>query len=317
MRIGIAVAEALQTTHDIGLIHRDVTPANILHGPDGPALTDFDIAEAPAELAGTVALDRLTPPNASPESLLREPQDARSDVYGLASTLWTLLAGHPPFAVAGDTSPDPFDYRERVLHDAAPPPVPAPDVPIWLQATLRRAMARAPKERYASAADLAAALQTASEQWPDGVPAPDHAAEPTPPVAPLNVAPSAATPSDLGPPVDRLVPVDQREPFDKPEPFDAPVVDLNDGWWSREEALPTTPPDSEAPDDAYKSVRPYRPRRSRPGLRKVGIAVVVFAVVGVAAFFIVRGSAPRSGVPQPAPPRESRRRPMPRRGMSR
>ncbi|GAA0710924.1 serine/threonine protein kinase [Dactylosporangium roseum] len=290
VRVGIAVAEALQAVHNMNLIHRDVTPANILCGTDGAALTDFDIAESPAELAGTVALDRLTPPNASPESLLRQPQDARSDVYSLASTLWTLLAGHPPFAVDGDASPDPFDYRERVLHDAAPPPVPVPDVPLWLQASLRRAMARAPEDRYASAADFAAALRDASEPWPDGVPEPGQAAEPAPPV----LAPPVDPPL-LAPPVDQpmlAAPVDPpmlAPPVDPPvlaPPLDVPVLDLDDGWWSREEGSPGAPPDGDPSDDAYESFRPYRPRRSRRSLRTVGVAVVLFAVVGVAAFVV-------------------------------
>lgn len=347
VRVGIAVAEALQATHDMGLIHRDVTPANILCGTDGPALTDFDLAGAPVELAGTVALDRLTPPNASPESLLRQPQDARSDVYGLASTLWTLLAGHPPFALDGDTSPDPFDYRERVLHDAAPPPVPGPDVPIWLQATLRRAMARAPEDRYASAADFAAALRSASEPWPDGVPAPGQAAEPAPnsaaepapgqsaepasrvatldgasappePAAPEALVPEAPAPEPPTPdalasgalapepatpePAAPEAPLADAPPVEPPAQL--PVLDLDDGWWSREEASPIAPPDSEAPDDAYESFRAYHPHRPRPGLRMLAIATAIFAVVGVAAFFaapLIR-DALRDTEARPTPP---------------
>ncbi|GAB3146758.1 hypothetical protein GCM10027290_29010 [Micromonospora sonneratiae] len=165
VRVGIAVASALQATHDAGVIHRDVTPGNILRGPDGPVLTDFGIAAVPDELAGTVALDRLTPPHASPEALLRQPQDARSDIYGLASTLWTLLAGHPPFAAPGDPSPDPFAYRDDALHLPAPS-VPREDVPGWLQAALLRALTKEPAGRYPNASDFGAALLDRSEPWP-------------------------------------------------------------------------------------------------------------------------------------------------------
>jgi serine/threonine protein kinase len=158
IRVGRVVAEALGAVHGVGLLHRDVTPANILRGADGPLLTDFGIAAVPEELSGTVALDRLTPHHAAPEALLRQAQDVRSDVYGLASTVWTLLAGYPPFAAADQVSPDPFEYRENALRRPLPL-VPREDVPPWLQEVLRRAMAKVPADRYLDAAAFARALR--------------------------------------------------------------------------------------------------------------------------------------------------------------
>ena len=195
VRVGQAIAEALHAAHGAGLIHRDVTPSNILRGSDGPVLTDFGVAAAPAELAGTVALDRLTPPHAAPEALLRQAQDARSDVYSLASTLWTLLAGHAPFAAAGDRSPDPFEYREHALRHPLPP-VPRPDVPEWLQATLFRAMAKSPEDRYPSAEAFATALRDRKETFPssDAVTPPpaSPASPPVPPPSPVTEPATAA-----------------------------------------------------------------------------------------------------------------------------
>ncbi|MEH1127396.1 protein kinase domain-containing protein [Micromonospora sp. CPCC 206061] len=173
IRVGRAVAEALDAVHGVGLLHRDVTPANILRGADGPLLTDFGIAALPEELSGTVALDRLTPHHAAPEALLRQAQDARSDVYGLASTVWTLLTGHPPFAAPDQSSPDPFEYRENALHRPLPP-VPREDVPPWLQEVLRLAMAKAPADRYPDAAAFAAALR--DRRAPDEAPSTSESA---------------------------------------------------------------------------------------------------------------------------------------------
>jgi hypothetical protein len=178
IQLGRVVAEALDAVHGVGLLHRDVTPANILRGADGPLLTDFGIAAVPEELSGTVALDRLTPHHAAPEALLRQAQDVRSDVYGLASTVWTLLAGHPPFAAPDQVSPDPFEYRESALHRPLPS-VPREDVPPWLQEVLRRAMAKAPADRYPDAVAFAGALRdrrapdetpSISESIPESVP---------------------------------------------------------------------------------------------------------------------------------------------------
>lgn len=162
--LGIKVAEALQAAHDAGIIHRDIKPANILRSRFGPALTDFGIARKPGELSGTITVNKLTPHHASPEALQRGKQSASSDVYSLGSTLWNLLTGYPPFANAGDKSPDPFEYRERVLANAAPL-VPRGDVPPWLQQELARSMTKHPESRHPSAAAFADALRRGWLNW--------------------------------------------------------------------------------------------------------------------------------------------------------
>jgi serine/threonine protein kinase len=76
-------------------------------------LSDVDDTPAPAGQA-TTTVDGFFP-YASPEALLDQPQDARSDNYSLAATMWTMLAGYPPFAPDSGEPPDPAEYRERVL----------------------------------------------------------------------------------------------------------------------------------------------------------------------------------------------------------
>ena len=191
--IGVKVGEALQAAHEVGIIHRDVKPHNILRSKYGPALTDFGIARAANDLTGTITLHKLTPQHASPEALRREPQGPASDVYSLASTMWNLLTGYPPFADAGDNTPDPFQYRDRALRDPLPP-MPRPDVPPWLSDELYRAMAKQPGERHASAGEFAAALRRGWLRTSGELPTPGDG-----PTARADAAPSPAGPGTLAP----------------------------------------------------------------------------------------------------------------------
>src|SRR5215470_1647394 len=151
VEVGTKIGEALHAAHQAGIVHRDVKPSNILRSRFGPALTDFGIARAPDELGGTLTREMMTPHHASPEALLHQAQSGLSDVYSLASTMWTLLVGHPPFVDPTRPAVDMYLFRDRVLND----PVPAmdrADVPAWLVAEMRRAMAKLPADRHASAA---------------------------------------------------------------------------------------------------------------------------------------------------------------------
>ncbi len=158
IEVGIKIGEALHAAHEVGIIHRDVKPSNILRSRFGPALTDFGIARAPDELGATLTREMMTPQYASPEALLHHTQSGLSDVYSLASTLWTLLVGHPPFADPSCPSSDAYQVGHRVLHEP-PPPMPRKDVPTWLVSELTRAMAKLPSERHASALDFAEAVR--------------------------------------------------------------------------------------------------------------------------------------------------------------
>jgi hypothetical protein len=158
VEVGIKIGEALHAAHQAGIVHRDVKPSNILRSRFGPALTDFGIARAPDELGGTLTREMMTPHHASPEALLHQAQSGISDVYSLASTMWTLLLGHPPFVDPSRPAMDLYAFRDRVLHEALPQ-LTRDDVPNWLGTELGRAMSKLPAQRHASAREFADALR--------------------------------------------------------------------------------------------------------------------------------------------------------------
>jgi class 3 adenylate cyclase len=157
--IAVRLAAAVEHAHRQGVIHRDIKPENILLHEDQPMVLDFGIA-----LAVTQASDvRLTEPGLllgtpaymSPEQAVGDrAADARTDVYALACVLYELLAGDPPF-VAGTV-------RELItsILTEAPPSVAAvrPDVPAHVDRAVRRALSKAPADRFSSAHAFAAAL---------------------------------------------------------------------------------------------------------------------------------------------------------------
>lgn len=236
--LGAKIADALQAAHDVGVIHRDVKPSNILRSAFGPALTDFGIARAPHQLTGTLSLDRMTPYHASPEAMRRDSQSPASDIYSLASTLWHLLAGHPPFADQGRPL-DLDELRQRVLHQPAPP-VGRPDVPAWLQRELARALAKDPASRHPDAHTFAEVLRY--QAWRDResgrLPAPGVAGPADPPAPPHSPpapgSPVPGSPAPGGPGYGSPVPA-PREAFRWPaaaptrrSDFDLPAGDAAD-----------------------------------------------------------------------------------------
>ena len=156
LRVGIQVAGAVETAHRAGVLHRDIKPANILVTEyNRPALTDFGIAST-AGSAGEAT--GMSIPWSPPEFFAEVPQSgARSDVFALGATLYTLLAGRSPFERPGErnTSADLIERIER----APLPSIARPDSPASLQQVLERAMAKSPEGRYPSAVAFARALQ--------------------------------------------------------------------------------------------------------------------------------------------------------------
>jgi hypothetical protein len=133
-------AEALQYVHDQQIVHRDVKPQNLILSQDGIVLVDFGVArELGEEDQGTVGVG--TPRFMAPEVFAGGTVSPRSDVFGLAATLWMLLVGKPPVYA------DPTQLGKVV-----------PGVTPELEATIRAGLEMIPERRVASIAAFAKAL---------------------------------------------------------------------------------------------------------------------------------------------------------------
>ncbi len=175
LRDGVRLSSAIATAHAANILHRDIKPANVLTTSLGwPKLADFGIAstlETEVQQATTTAFagDAVgegtsesfgmsipwSPPEVFEDSV--EP-DVRSDVFSLAATVYTILTGHSPFVVPGRSNSN-LDLMARIERGTITP-ITRDDVPPDLVAVLKKGMAFAPAERYASAVDFARALQS-------------------------------------------------------------------------------------------------------------------------------------------------------------
>jgi eukaryotic-like serine/threonine-protein kinase len=162
LRLAREVADALAHAHAHGVVHRDIKPENILLQAGHAIVSDFGIARA----VGAAGGDRLTatglaigtPAYMSPEQASGERDvDARSDIYSLGCVLYEMLAGEPPYT--GPTT-------QAILARKAVAPIPSlhvvrETVPAAVQAIVERALAKAPADRFGTAAQLAQALERA------------------------------------------------------------------------------------------------------------------------------------------------------------
>ena len=162
IHLGIALAGALETAHRLGILHRDVKPANIMLTEFGePQLTDFGIARIHGGFETMTGEVTGSPAFTAPEVLAGHTPTPASDVYSLAATLFCALTGHAAFErrsgekivtqfVRVSTEPVP-DLREEGVPDA-------------LSAVIEQAMSADPRDRPATAAELGEQLRAVQMQ---------------------------------------------------------------------------------------------------------------------------------------------------------
>ena len=164
LRIASEVADALAYAHRQGVIHRDIKPENILLHDGRPLVADFGIALAVQTASGQrmtqTGLSLGTPQYMSPEQAMGERTiDARSDIYALGAVTYEMLVGDPPFI--GSTVQA---IVAKVLTERPSNPSAVRDtIPRHVAATVLKALAKLPADRFATAAEFAHALQHAED----------------------------------------------------------------------------------------------------------------------------------------------------------
>ncbi|HEV2968487.1 MAG TPA: protein kinase [Pirellulales bacterium] len=169
-------AQGLQHAHDQGMVHRDITPRNLmLTGTEQIKVLDFGLAEFVRDAAPSEAADRRMLVGSvdfmAPEQAA-DPQsaDIRADIYSLGCTLWFLLTGQPPFAGGSLT-----DRLRRHAEEATPRiDQLRPEIPAELADVVDRMLHKNPAERFSTPAELATALSACAR--PE---VPEHGETPT------------------------------------------------------------------------------------------------------------------------------------------
>ncbi|MFL5822611.1 MAG: serine/threonine-protein kinase [Solirubrobacteraceae bacterium] len=185
VRIVDQLADALDTAHEQGLVHRDVKPANVLvesrRRGDHVYLTDFGLTKymmTKVSLTGT-GMAVGTTDYMAPEQWQDGAIDRRVDVYSLGCVLFEMLTGRVPFAQEGQAA-------RMYAHLTLPPPrvtEVVPDAPAEFDEVVSRAMAKSPDERYPTAGALGAAALAAAR----GATEETKLALPVPPVPPVRI----------------------------------------------------------------------------------------------------------------------------------
>ena len=145
----------------LGIVHRDVSPQNILVGADGLArLLDFGIAKGKGRLQTTRAGQLKGKVSyMAPEQILGEEPDPRSDVYAAAVVLWEALTGQRPLPAGGPPGGGHTGVPKILEADIEPPSSVAPDVPRVLDGIVMRGLNRERDARWESARAFAVALE--------------------------------------------------------------------------------------------------------------------------------------------------------------
>lgn len=155
IRLGAALALALQDLHRQDVVHLDLKPTNVLYRENGEAvLIDFGLAHHshyPDLLAEELRFPVGNWVYMAPEQLLGVRCDPRSDLYALGGMLYELSTGRPPFGKPRSIA----ELRERLYLDPVPPRAIVTETPVWLQEIILRCLEVDASKRYASAEQVA------------------------------------------------------------------------------------------------------------------------------------------------------------------
>jgi hypothetical protein len=258
-RIVSRVAGALDKAHSKDIVHRDLKPGNIMFDEDGAAyLGDFGIvklaesAESYTRTGNTLG----TPAYMSPEQADGNPNiDGRSDIYSLGIVLYEMLTGTAPYT--HESMP-----RLLIMHLTAPIPnilEAHPDLPAGIQAVIEKAMAKDRDQRYATASEMAAAIQSV-----------------------LAGEKAAAVPTKAAPIV---------EPEPEPEPVptrSAPVVEIERAPVVEAETAVPQPKSAAPPKPEPTPTTAVKPAPAQPAAAKRGgIPKWLYAVAGLVVVVII------------------------------
>lgn len=174
------LATALDAAHDLGIVHCDIKPANVMLLDSGePALGDFGIARVSVGRATTTTVGGFSLDHVAPELLEDEKSSTRSDVYSLGTTIWELLAGHPPYRRHGDVSVG------RVIKRIMTEPLPElPDVPADVTELLASMTRKDPDDRIPTMSEVLRRAHILIERYGDGTGLGAAPIESDPPVNP-------------------------------------------------------------------------------------------------------------------------------------
>jgi serine/threonine-protein kinase len=159
IRIATAVANALHTAHEQGIVHRDIKPANVLLSRGEPLIADFGIALAVGAAGGSrlteTGLSLGTPYYMSPEQATGDQMvGPASDIYALAAMLYEMLTGDPPYV--GSTAQ--AVLGKIIQGDPVSPTTVRRSIPANVDAALRKALEKLPADRFTDAQGFARAL---------------------------------------------------------------------------------------------------------------------------------------------------------------
>ncbi|GAB2546550.1 serine/threonine-protein kinase [Brachybacterium huguangmaarense] len=311
LRVGVQIAGAVETAHRAGILHRDIKPANILvTAYNRPALTDFGISIAAAEGGDIDDSVGMSIPWSPPEFFADPPRaDVRSDVFSLAATVYSLLAGRTPFETAG-ARPSAADLIRRIETQPLAP-LERPDAPASLARVLSVAMAKDPAARYDSALALGRALQSVEAEMSLPVTGMDVLEDPStaPPAlhdddgidAHTRIRSITVVPQGDGGAAPRRDPYAAIAPAPGHRSATAPSAasssDPGDAVETtrRAPAAATVPPAQDPLPDDEASGRSARP--ALPAWLVVTLAAVAVVVLGIGSVLVVRSAFPE--IPEP------------------